>query len=93
MNRDHKIITLSVTYDTNAMVPDPDAPGSGEMTRQRGPDGALIVKRVTKLLRVVATDPAIAIAHLSANPFRFPCAVFKVLDTDNIDAVVETHTF
>lgn len=83
MNRDHKLITLHITYTATVYQPDPEAPLSGEMTRAG-------TQRVSRPLKIIATSPRIAEAWVLD---RYPDAIIKGHTVDDLDAVIETHTY
>lgn len=85
MNRDHKLITLHITYTVTVYQSDPQAPGSGEMI------GAGTQRvRVSHSLKIIATSPRIAEAWAIS---RYPDVVIKGHTVDDLDAVIETHTY
>lgn len=91
MNRTHKIITIEVSYNSKTLVP--GLPGSGEMEFERGPDGQPTIKPYSKIVRVIAAGPDIARAALAENPYRYPDATYRIVSVEEIDMIVETHTY
>lgn len=86
MNRDHKVFTVVIKYDATVRVPNPEAPGSGEMVNAGR-------ERITHTVVVIATDIVIVKAWLIENPFRFQNVELVGYTSAKIDAVIETHTF
>lgn len=83
MNRDHRIITISVNF--LATVP-AGYDCCGQVT-------GMMQERQIQTLRVIATSAEVALAVLKENPFRYPEGKFSVLSIDKIDTIVETHTY
>lgn len=85
MDRNHRVYTFLISYQSHALVPDPH--GSGEMHHT----GELITH--LKTLTVIATSQAVAEAWMRENQFRYPGLVIKSCIDAKLDAIIETHTY
>lgn len=86
MNRDHKVFSVTIEYDSMVRIPDPEAPGSGEMVRAG-------VVRARRVVTVVAPDAVYVKAWVIENPHRFPNVKLEAIEDTKIDAVIELHTY
>lgn len=86
MNRNHKVFAVTIGYDAMVSVPDPEAPGGGEMINAG-------VRRAERVVTVVAPDVVFVKAWLIENPHRFPKVEIKKIEDVKVDAVIELHTY
>lgn len=86
MNRDHKVFSVTIEYDSMVRVQDPEAPGSGEMV-----NAGLV--RGRRVVTVIAPDVVYVKAWVIENPHRFPNVKLCGIEDAKIDAVIELHTY
>lgn len=84
MNRDHKVFTVTIEFDAMVRIPDPAAPGSGEMVNAG-------IQRTERVVTVVAPHAVFVKAWLIENPYRFPNLDIKAITSLRIDAVIDTY--
>lgn len=87
MIRNHTLFTYVVTHQQQVMVPDPEAPGGGEMVRSGQ------VHQNTATVQVIAQNRAIADAWLTRPFSGFDKLHIVGCNESKIDAFVETHTW
>lgn len=86
MNRDHKVFEALIVYDAIVHVPNPEAPGSGEMVKSH-------IGRSERVVTLVAPDVVYVKAWLIENPHRFVNVEIRNITEKKIDAVLELHTY
>lgn len=87
MIRNHTLFSYTVTHELQVMVPDPEAPGGGEMVRS----GEVVLNPVT--VRIVAESRAIADVWLLRPYSGFTKLRIISCIENKIDAFIETHTW
>lgn len=87
MIRNHTLFVFIVTHDAPIMIPDPDAPGGGEMVRS----GAFETQQ--RNVRVIAENYAIAYAWLMRPFSGYTKLRVESCIESKIDAFIETHTW
>ncbi len=87
MIRNHSIFTYTVMYEQEVMVPDPEAPGGGEMVRS-----GQVCENKTEI-RVIAETRDIADAWLHRPFSGYRKLRIVHCTTNKINAFIESHTW